>query len=74
LGQVVDGPAGVPDRILLAAEVVLALGHESGRARETSGQFRVPFAHVFTVCEGRVASVRGHVDPATIGAAFEPAA
>ena len=31
----------------------------------------MPFAHVLTVKDGRVTSLRGHVDTATICAAFD---
>ena len=69
-GAALERPAVLPDRILGCGDTVVSLGHESGRARATGEAFSVPFAHVLTVEDGRVTSLRGHVDTATICAAF----
>ena len=69
-GDALEEPAVVPDRILVCGDTVVSLGRESGRARSTGDEFSVPFAHVLTVEDGRVTSLRGHVDTATICADF----
>ncbi|HVF77800.1 MAG TPA: nuclear transport factor 2 family protein [Solirubrobacteraceae bacterium] len=71
-GSALERPAVVPDRILDCGGVVVALGRESGQARQTGHAFSVPFAHVLTVNAGQITSLRGHVDTATICAAFDP--
>ena len=70
-GEALEGAAVVPDQILGCGDTVVSLGHESGEARATGEAFSVPFAHVLTVRDGRVTSLRGHVDTATICAAFD---
>ena len=69
-GAALERPAVVPERILGCGNTVVSLGRESGQARATGETFSVPFAHVLTVDDGRVTSLRGHVDTATICAAF----
>jgi ketosteroid isomerase-like protein len=70
-GAALERAAVVPDRILGCGNTVVSLGRESGQARATGATFSVPFAHVLTVEDGRVTSLRGHVDTATIRAAFD---
>lgn len=60
-----------PEEFLAAGDQIVALGHERATVRATGRAFEAPFAHVLTVRDGRVAGLRGHVDTATIQAAFE---
>jgi uncharacterized protein len=64
--------AATPERYLESGDEVVVLGTGSGRARSTGRSFSVPFAFVFAVSGGKVTSLRGHVDTATIRDAFAP--
>jgi ketosteroid isomerase-like protein len=59
-----------PRELLACGDRVVALGEERARIRATGGRFAVPFAHVIRVRDDRVVELRGHVDTATIAAAF----
>lgn len=62
-----------PHELIDCGDRVVALGEERARVRRTGRRFASPFVHVISVKDGRVASLRGHVDTALIAAAF-PAA
>ena len=49
---------------------VIALGVERARARRTGVAFVAPFAHVWTLRDGRVTGMRGLNDTAAIAKAF----
>jgi ketosteroid isomerase-like protein len=63
-------PAVEPHELLACGDRVVALGEERARVRATGERFAVPFAHVIRVRDDRVVELRGHVDTATIAAAF----
>jgi ketosteroid isomerase-like protein len=68
--EALEEAAVEPHELLTCGNRVVALGEERARVRATGDRFRAPFAHVIRVHEGRVRELRGHVDTATIRAAF----
>jgi uncharacterized protein len=68
--EALDEAAVEPQELIACGDRVLSLGEERARVRVTGERFAVPFAHVIRVRHGRVTELRGHVDTATIAAAF----
>jgi uncharacterized protein len=62
-----------PHELLACGDRIVALGQERARVRATGDRFAVPFAHVIRLRGDRVVELRGHVDTATVAAAFEAA-
>lgn len=59
-----------PHELIDCGDRVVALGEERARVRATGERFASPFVHVIEVQDGRVTSLRGHVDTALIAVAF----
>jgi ketosteroid isomerase-like protein len=59
-----------PEEFLSSGERVVVLGRLRGRARTTGLDVDVPFAHIWTVSEGKVVARRYVVDTATLLRAF----
>lgn len=57
-----EGFAVVPDELLDAGETIVALGHYSGKYNQTGKSMRVPFAHVWTLRDGRVSKFVQYTD------------
>jgi ketosteroid isomerase-like protein len=57
-------------RLVADGDTVVALGLERARARPTGRLFETPFAHVWTISDGRVAAFEDHLDSAALVAAF----
>ncbi len=49
-----DGYTVAPDEFLDAGERVVVLGHYSGSYKATGKSMKVPFAHVWTLADGKV--------------------
>lgn len=62
-----------PHELIDCGERVVAIGEERARVRSTGQRFAAPFVHVIAVRDGRVVSLRGHVDTALVTAAFSAA-
>jgi len=60
----VDGFVVAPEEYVDAGDRVVALGTYSGRGKESGTEFAIPFAHAWTVRDGRVTSFQQYVDSA----------
>jgi hypothetical protein len=56
LGGEWDGFAAVPAQFVAAGDTVVVLGEYSGTFKATGRTFRAPFAHVWKLSDGRVAT------------------
>jgi hypothetical protein len=52
------------DRYVAQGDTVVVLGTYGGRCRPTGKSVEIPFAHVWTVRDGKVASLHQHTDTA----------
>lgn len=64
LGSEWDGFAGVPAEFIAQGDTVVVLGQYSGTYKATGKKFSAPFAHVWTVKNGKVATFRQFTDTA----------
>lgn len=64
LGGEWDGFAAVPAEFVAQGDTVVALGEYSGTYKATGKSFRAPFAHVWKLDDGKVASFHQHTDTA----------
>ena len=62
LGSEWEGFAAVPDEILDAGETIVALGHYSGKYNATGKSMKVPFAHVWTLSDGKIVKFVQYTD------------
>lgn len=62
LGSEWDGYRAEPSEFIADGETVVALGEYSGTYRATGKSFRAPFAHIWTVENGRVVRFRQMTD------------
>ncbi len=49
-----DDWKATPEQFLDAGEAIVALGHYTGRAKATGRTFKVPFAHVWWMRDGKI--------------------
>jgi ketosteroid isomerase-like protein len=61
----VEGFAVEPGELIDGGDEVVALGHYTGRGRRTGTEMRVPFAHAWTIRDGKAARFRQYVDTVT---------
>ena len=54
-----DDWKATPEQLLDAGDVIVSLGHYSGRAKATGRTFTVPFAHVWWMRDGKIVTL-GH--------------
>jgi ketosteroid isomerase-like protein len=66
-----DGFRLTPEEFLSQGERVVVLGRLRGKARATGIEVDVPFAHVWTVRDGKVVARRYVMDTATLVRAFQ---
>jgi uncharacterized protein len=66
----VEGLWADPDDFLEAGELIVVLGRLRGRARATSREYEVDFAHVWTLSDGVPSRCRSYFDTAPIIAAL----
>jgi ketosteroid isomerase-like protein len=64
LGGEWDGFAAVPSEFVADGATVVALGEYSGTYKATGKGFKAPFAHVWKLEGGKVASFQQHTDTA----------
>lgn len=62
LGGEWDGFAAVPGEFVASDNTVVALGHYSATYKATGKSFRAPFAHVWKLQNGKVASFQQYTD------------
>ena len=62
LGSEWEGFAAVPDEILDAGDSIVALGHYSGKYNATGKSMKVPFAHVWTLRDGKIVKFVQYTD------------
>lgn len=60
-----------PDSYVAQGDRVVALGHYSGRYLETGKAFRAPFAHVWTLRDGKLVRFVQYTDTAVVMKALE---
>ena len=64
LGGEWDGFAAVPSEFVAEGDKVISLGEYSATYKETGKSFKAPFAHVWTLEDGKVTSFVQYVDTA----------
>ena len=52
-----DNWKATPEQLLDAGDAIVGLGYYSGRSKATSREFKVPFAHVWFMQNGRIVKV-----------------
>jgi ketosteroid isomerase-like protein len=71
LGTEWDGYQAVPDEFVAQGDKVVVLGHYSGTYKRTGRSFRAPFAHVYTVRNGKIERFVQHTDTAVVQTALQ---
>jgi ketosteroid isomerase-like protein len=64
LGSEWDGFTGIPAEFIAQGDTVVVLGQYSGTYKATAKKFNAPFAHVWTVKNGKLATFRQYTDTA----------
>jgi uncharacterized protein len=62
LGGEWEGFSAVPDEILDAGDSIVALGHYSGKFNVTGKSMKVPFAHIWTLRDGKIVKFVQYTD------------
>ena len=62
LGGEWEGFSAAPDEILDAGDNIVALGHYSGKFNATGKSMKVPFAHVWTLRDGKIVKFVQYTD------------
>jgi len=62
LGGEWEGFSAVPNEILDAGDNIVALGHYTGKYKETGKSMKVPFAHVWTLRDGKIVKFVQYTD------------
>lgn len=57
-----EGYAAVPEKFVAEGDTVVAIGRYSGKYRATGRAMSVPFAHVWTIADGKVVRFVQHTD------------
>ena len=70
LGTEWENFAAVPDEILDAGETIVALGHYSGKYNASGKSMRVPFAHVWTLRNGKIVKFVQYTDTLKVSEAL----
>jgi uncharacterized protein len=70
LGTEWDGFAAVPHDFVVQGDRVVALGRYSGRYKATGKAFSAPFAHVWTLRNGKAVTFQQYTDTALVQAAL----
>jgi hypothetical protein len=66
LGADWEAFAAVPESFIADGDTVVSLGTYSGAYRATGKKFTAPFAHVWTLYDGKVVGFRQHTDTAVV--------
>lgn len=56
----------IPEQLIAEGDIVVALGHYSGRYLATGKSFRAPFVHVWTVRDGKLVRFVQHTDTVVV--------
>jgi len=70
LGGEWENFSAVPDELLDAGDNIIALGHYSGKFNETGKSMRVPFAHVWTLRDGKIVKFVQYTDTLKVSEAL----
>jgi ketosteroid isomerase-like protein len=70
LGSEWEGFSAVPHRFVAEGDTVVALGDYGGTYKATGRSFTAPFAHVWTLRDGKVAEFQQHTDTVLVRAAL----
>ena len=70
LGGEWEGFTAVPDEILDAGDNIVALGHYSGKYKESGKSMKVPFAHVWTLRDGKIVKFVQYTDTLKVSEAL----
>jgi len=70
LGGEWEGFSAVPDEFLDAGDNIVALGHYSGKYKETGKSMKVPFAHVWTLRDGKIVKFVQYTDTLKVSEAL----
>jgi ketosteroid isomerase-like protein len=70
LGSEWEGFAAVPHAFVAEGDTVVALGDYSGTYKATGKTFSAPFAHVWTLSEGKITRFQQYTDTALVQAAL----
>ncbi|MBC7563184.1 MAG: nuclear transport factor 2 family protein [Gemmatimonadaceae bacterium] len=62
LGTEWDGFAAVPEQIVGTTETIVALGNYSATYKATGKSFTAPFAHAWTLADGKVVKFQQYTD------------
>ena len=71
LGGEWEGFSAVPDEILDAGDKIVALGHYSGTFNASGKSMRVPFAHVWTLRDGKIVKFVQYTDTLKVSEALQ---
>jgi len=66
LGTEWEGFSAVPRQFVIQDATVVALGRYSGKYRKTGRSFSAPFAHVWTLQNGKAVTFHQHTDTAVV--------
>ncbi len=70
LGSEWEGFAAVPNEILDAGDNIVALGNYSGKFNATGKSMNVPFAHVWTLRDGKIVKFVQYTDTLKVSEAL----
>ncbi|MGI8883734.1 MAG: nuclear transport factor 2 family protein [Pyrinomonadaceae bacterium] len=70
LGGEWEGFSAVPDEILDAGDNIVALGHYSGKYNATGKSMKVPFAHIWTLSNGKIIKFVQYTDTLKVSEAL----
>ena len=60
----------MPDEFLDAGDNIVALGHYSGKYKESGKSMKVPFAHVWTLRDGKIVKFVQYTDTLKVSEAL----
>jgi ketosteroid isomerase-like protein len=72
LGTEWDAFSAVPDDFVAEGDKVIALGHYSGKYKETGKSVRTHFAHAWTLRDGKAVMFQQYTDTAKVQEALQP--
>ena len=70
LGGEWEGFSAVPDEFLDAGDNIVALGNYSGKYKESNKSMKVPFAHVWTLRDGKIIKFVQYTDTLKVSEAL----
>lgn len=70
LGTEWEGFSAVPNELLDAGDSIVALGHYSGKFNKTGKSMKVPFAHVWTLRDGKIIKFVQYTDTLKVSEAL----